>query len=101
MHVVAHQPSAQKHRVRCDVRASSLLDTQGGNVKSLPMLALNHVMRDDGVVTSHKLGDGIAERGALAQRDIVLNYGGLALLLRHNQIARMAHERRVTHRRDE
>src|SRR5438270_4181029 len=58
-------------------------------------------MRDDGVVTCHKFRNRVTECGALAQRDIVLNYGGLALFLSHNQVARMAHERHFSRSRDE
>src|SRR5437773_10207462 len=58
-------------------------------------------MRDDGAVACHKFRNRVTECGALAHRDIVLNYGGLALFLSHNQVARMAHERRVRRSRNE
>src|SRR3989475_10029000 len=58
-------------------------------------------MRDDGAVACHKFRNCVTECGALAHRDIVLNYGGLALFLSHNQVARMAHERRVRRSRNE
>src|SRR3989441_1737516 len=93
VHVVAHQPSAKKHRVGCNVGASSLLDPQRGNIERLPVLTLHHVMRDDGAAPRHKFRNRVTECSALAQRDIVLNYGGLALFLSHNQVARVAHER--------
>src|SRR2546425_13144973 len=92
MHVVAYQSSPQKHRVRCDVRASSLLDPQGGNIGSLRVLALQHLMGEDRVVTHHKLHGRIAQWGALSQGDVVLNYRGLALLLSHNQASGVGHE---------
>src|SRR5207302_878738 len=101
VHVVAHQPSAKKHRVGCNAGASSLLDPQRGDIERLPVLTLHHVMRDDGAVACHKFRNRVTECGALAHRDIVLNYGGLALFLSHNQVARMAHERRVRRSRNE
>src|SRR5207302_2504497 len=101
VHVVAHQPSAKKHRVGCNAGASSLLDPQRGNIERLPVLTLHHVMRDDGAVACHKFRNRVAECGALAHRDIVLNYGGLALFLSHNQVARMAHERHFSPSRNE
>src|SRR5438445_12875005 len=58
-------------------------------------------MRDDGAVACHKFRNRVTECGALAHRDIVLNYGGVALFLSHNQVARMAHERRVRRSRNE
>src|SRR5690242_18451789 len=58
-------------------------------------------MRDDGVVACHKFRNRVTERGALAERDIVLDYGGLALFLGHNQIAWMAHERHFRRSRNE
>src|SRR5438309_11508587 len=58
-------------------------------------------MRDDGAVACHKFRNRVTVCGALAHRDIGLNYGGLALFLSHNQIARMAHERRVRRSRNE
>ena len=46
VHVVAHQRPAQQQRVRRDVGASPLLDTQRGDVESLLVLALDHVVRN-------------------------------------------------------
>ena len=65
------------------------------------MLALQHVMGEDRVVTHHKLRGRIAQWGALAQGDVVLNYRGLALLLGHDQVSRVAHEWRFPRGRDE
>ena len=89
--VVAHQRPAQQHGVRHNVGASSLLDTQRGDVESLLVLALDHVVRKHSVVAGDQFRDRVAEQRAAVERHIVLDERGLAVFLRHNEIARMAH----------
>ena len=50
MHVVAHQPAAQQNRVRSDIRAARLLHAQRGNVERGKIFALDHEMRNHGVL---------------------------------------------------
>ncbi len=92
VHIVAHQSSAQQHRVRTDTRAASLLDAQRGDVKHLRILAFDSVVVKHRVLARDHLGHDAGERHARSQRDIVLEDRGLAVLFGHDQVARVRHQ---------
>src|ERR1019366_10019246 len=78
--------------MRHDIGASSMLDAERGDVESLLVLALDHVMRKHSVVAGDQLRDRVAEhRAAAVERHIVLDERSLAVFLGHNEVARMAH----------
>src|ERR1022692_2349081 len=77
--------------MRHDIGASSMLDAQRRDVESLLVLALDHVMRKHCVVAGDQLRDRVAEHPAAVERHIVLDECGLAVFLRHNEVARMTH----------
>src|SRR5450759_3357481 len=77
--------------MRHDIGASSMLDAQRGDVESLLVLALDHVMRKHSVVAGDQLRDRVAEHRAAVERHIVLDERSLAVFLGHNEVARMAH----------
>src|SRR6266853_1793964 len=60
-------------------------------LKSLLVLALDHVVRKHSVVAGDQFRDRVAERHTAVERHIVLDERGLAVFLRHNEVARMAH----------
>src|SRR5260370_38546643 len=84
-----------------DIGGSSLVDAQRGDVESLLVLALDHVVRKHCVAAGHQFRGRVAEHGAAVERHIVLDECGLAVILRHNEIARMTHGWRIVGRRDE
>ena len=77
--------------MRCDARASSLLDTQCRDVECFPVLELDHVMSNNRPVPGDEFRHRIAERGAGVERHIVLDDDCLAVFLCHDQVPRMAH----------
>src|SRR5579863_2480790 len=95
VHVVADQSAAEQKRMGCHVRTSILLNAKCGNVERIQALALDHVMRDRGVLARDQFRRSVAEHRAAAQGNIVLNDSDLALLLENQQVPRMNHAWRV------
>ncbi len=101
MNVVAYERSANENGVRCNIRAAALFDAQRRNVVSLHIFALDHVVRDHGIVGRDQLSRRVAERRSPAEGDIIFDDGGLAALFRDDQVPRMNHGRRLMRRGDE
>src|SRR6185437_4930183 len=56
VNVVPYQSAAQKYGMRGDIGVAGLLDAQRGNIKGIEILALDQIVRDDGVVRGGKFG---------------------------------------------
>ena len=93
--IVADQSAAKQQRMGGNVRAAFLLNAQRRNVERVQALALDHVMRNRRVRAGKQFGRAVAEDRSAANRDVVFDDRGLALLLENQQIPRMNHARSV------
>src|SRR5579883_2482401 len=85
----------QKNGVRRNIGRGSLLHAQSGNVKRGGGLAFQAVVRYDRAVAHRKLRGGVAKSNGAIERNVVLDNRRLAALFRHDEVARMAHDRRA------
>src|SRR5689334_15992282 len=95
MNVVPDQSAAEQKRVRRNIGAARLLNSQSRNIEGLVMLALDHVVGDDRILAGNKLCRAVAENLALAERNVFFDDGGLGLVGEHKQVARMGHGRAI------
>ncbi len=96
MHVVPHQAAAQQQRVRSRIRAPALLNAKSRNIEGLQMLALDQIMLRHCALARDQLRHRIRKRDALTtDRRVILDHRNLGFILRHNQVPRMGHRRRI------